>query len=300
VRALIQFCNNESKQSGIIVVNTYRRAIAYGYISWRPVWRVSGKGGMDQLWHEITRVVLTKGTLFVLLLSVARLIFLTALEKSDPAHDVSYRNVLPRDILVAAIFSLVVLPAADFLDRKIMFQPVLPGWVFEWPLAIRIMLYVVLADFGYYWVHRLMHTRHLWRTHKWHHSPTYMYWLAGVRGSITQQTLTNIPYIAAGAFLSIATWWMVWAIVVKNIAQNDFMHLNLWWGNRWLERVIVTPRYHHVHHSDDPAHYGGNLAALFSIWDHLFGTYVDPEKVTKNITFGIGESVSTFRLFVGV
>jgi sterol desaturase/sphingolipid hydroxylase (fatty acid hydroxylase superfamily) len=255
---------------------------------------------MEQFWRAIAGIGPSKGTLFVLALFLVRLVFLTALEKRDPAHVVSYRKALPRDILAATVFSFAVLPAADFFDRRIMFQPMLPSWVLDWPLAIRIVLYVVLADFGFYWIHRLMHTRHLWRSHKWHHSPTYMYWLAGVRGSVVQQTLTNIPYIVAGAFLSIAPWWMVWAIVVKNIAQNDFMHLNLWWGNRWLERVFVTPRYHHVHHSDNPAHYRGNLAALFSIWDHMFGTYVDPEKVLRNLTFGIGESVKPIRLLVGV
>jgi sterol desaturase/sphingolipid hydroxylase (fatty acid hydroxylase superfamily) len=122
------------------------------------------------------------------------------------------------------------------------------------------------ADFGHYWVHRLLHTRHLWRAHKWHHYPTYMYWLAGVRGSVVQTTLVNIPYLAAGVFLAIAPWWMFWAIILKNTAQNDVMHLNVWWGNRWLEWFIVTPRYHHVHHSDNPEHYRSNLAPLFPIW----------------------------------
>jgi sterol desaturase/sphingolipid hydroxylase (fatty acid hydroxylase superfamily) len=122
------------------------------------------------------------------------------------------------------------------------------------------------ADFGHYWVHRLLHTRHLWRAHKWHHYPTYMYWLAGVRGSVVQTTLVNIPYLAAGVFLAIAPWWMFWAIILKNTAQNDVMHLNVWWGNGWLEWFIVTPRYHHVHHSDNPEHYRSNLAPLFPIW----------------------------------
>ena len=193
-----------------------------------------------------------------------------------------------------------VVPAADFLDRQIMYYPELPQFVLEWPLAVRIVLYLVLADFGHYWVHRLLHTRHLWRAHKWHHYPTYMYWLAGVRGSIVQGTLVNIPYLAAGVFLGIAPWWMFWAIILKNTAQNDFMHLNVWWGNRWLEWFIVTPRYHHVHHSDNPEHYRSNLAPLFPIWDRVFGTYVDPEKVPRKMTFGIGESVPPIRLVIGI
>src|SRR5262249_47766177 len=110
-------------------------------------------------------------------LFVVRLVVLTALEKRNPAHLVSYRSVLPRDILAMLVIGFCVAPAADFLDRRIVYPPVLPASVLEWPLAIRILLYLVLADFGHYWVHRLLHTRHLWRAHKWHHAPVYMYWL---------------------------------------------------------------------------------------------------------------------------
>jgi sterol desaturase/sphingolipid hydroxylase (fatty acid hydroxylase superfamily) len=250
--------------------------------------------------RDVLHLPSLKTILAVLLLFIIRLIVLTALEKRDPAHFVPYREVLPRDFFAMLVIGFGVVPAADFLDRQIMYYPELPQFVLEWPLAVRIILYLVLADFGHYWVHRLLHTRHLWRAHKWHHYPTYMYWLAGVRGSIVQGTLVNIPYLAAGVFLGIAPWWMFWAIILKNTAQNDFMHLNVWWGNRWLEWFIVTPRYHHVHHSDNPEHYRSNLAPLFPIWDRAFGTYVDPEKVPRKMTFGIGEPVPAIRLVIGI
>jgi len=38
----------------------------------------------------------------------------------------------------------------------------------------------------------------------------------------------------------------------------------------------------------------------FSIWDRLFGTYVDPEELKTPITFGIGERVPLTRLVAGV
>jgi hypothetical protein len=34
-----------------------------------------------------------------------------------------------------------------------------------------------------------------------------------------------------------------------------------------------------------------DATVLFPIWDHLFGTHLDPEKVDRNLTFGIGESI---------
>ena len=150
---------------------------------------------MDALLHTVVHFFSSKVVLVTLVLFGFRLVLVTALEKMAPAHSVPYWKVLPRDILAMLVCGVGVLPAADFLDRWIVYPPGLPQSMLEWPLAIRILFYLVLADFGHYWVHRLLHTRYLWRTHKWHHSPTYMYWLAGVRGSVIQQTLVNMPYI---------------------------------------------------------------------------------------------------------
>lgn len=249
---------------------------------------------------SLAQFLFSKVVFVVLGLFCVRLVVLTGLEKMAPARPVSYKTKLPRDTLVLMLFIFALVPASEYLNRWISYQPTLPPWVMEWPLAIRLILYAVVADFGAYWVHRLVHTRHLWRSHKWHHSPTYMYWLAGNRVSLVELTIQNTPYIAAGAFIAVAPKWVFWAVMFKAIAENDFMHLNMRLGNRWLEWFIVTPRYHHVHHSDNPAHFNRNFAALLTIWDRLFGTYLDPEKVQGELSFGIGESVPATRMIIGV
>jgi sterol desaturase/sphingolipid hydroxylase (fatty acid hydroxylase superfamily) len=255
---------------------------------------------MDTLLQTAAHFFLSKVVVVTLVLFGLRLVFVTALERRYPAHFVRHKEVMPRDILIALMSGFVVVPIADFFDSWVLSPPTLPQSVLAWPLALRIVIYLVLADFGAYWMHRLLHTRHMWRAHKFHHSPTYIYWLAGLRTSVVQMTLFNLPYIAAGALLVLSPRWVFWAILLKNTFTNDFMHLNVWWGHRWLDWVFVTPRYHHIHHSDNPEHYNANLAVLFPIWDRLFGTYVDPEKVGKNLTFGIGETVHPVRLVVGL
>ena len=62
-----------------------------------------------------------KVVLVSLVLFGFRLVLLTALEKRDPAHFVPYRMVLPRDILAMLVFAFGVVPAADFIDRWIMY-----------------------------------------------------------------------------------------------------------------------------------------------------------------------------------
>jgi sterol desaturase/sphingolipid hydroxylase (fatty acid hydroxylase superfamily) len=249
--------------------------------------------------HRFASYLLHTPLLLAVVVLGARAIVLTTVEKLRPAHKVDYRKVVARDLVALGVFALFVIPGSDFLNRWIAFRLVMPQFVNALPLVLRFLMYIVLADFGHYWVHRAMHSPALWRVHKWHHYPTYMYWLAGVRGSLIQQVLVNIPYIAAAALVYISPWWMVFVILGKNTLQNDWMHLNVPWGTKWLERIIVTPRYHHVHHSDDPAHYRANLAALFPIWDHIFGTYVDPAGVRQPLSFGIGERVPALRLVIG-
>jgi sterol desaturase/sphingolipid hydroxylase (fatty acid hydroxylase superfamily) len=42
-----------------------------------------------------------------------------------------------------------------------------------------------------------------------------------------------------------------------------------------------------------------NLAALFTIWDRIFGTYADPGALRRELSFGIDDKVSLIRLSLG-
>lgn len=44
----------------------------------------------------------------------------------------------------------------------------------------------------------------------------------------------------------------------------------------WLDRLLVTPQVHRIHHSRDPGHYNRNFADAFPLFDILFGTYHKP------------------------
>jgi sterol desaturase/sphingolipid hydroxylase (fatty acid hydroxylase superfamily) len=245
--------------------------------------------------HFFSRLTLLYVVLFFLSWAI-----LSAVERRFAARPLDTRRVLKADLGSVVVFFFFALPGAIVLANLLVSAPRLPDSFLALPLWLRLLLYIVAADFGAYWVHRWLHTRWLWPTHKWHHFPTYMYWMAGIRGSLLQQTLINVPYILAGGFLADSPGWIVWFLYTKNFLANDYMHLNVPWGARWLEWIIITPRYHHVHHGDQPANYQSNFATLFPIWDHLFGTYADPDKVGSNFRYGIGETLPGWRLAIGV
>jgi len=237
---------------------------------------------------------------FFFLLFLGRAIFFTTLEIIRPARTVSYRAVIGNDLVACGAYVYVIFPLAAYLNHIVPGYHSYPASIAGLPLPLRVTLYFVLADFGHYWVHRLTHTRYFWPVHKWHHAPTYMYWLGGVRATLPQQFLVNIPYVLAYPLLDISPWWMALAIGMISTVQNDWMHMNVTWRSNWLEWVFVTPRYHHIHHSADPQHYVANMANLFTVWDRLFGTYIDPDTVRTELSFGIGAEENPVRLVLGV
>jgi len=78
------------------------------------------------------------------------------------------------------------------------------------------------------------------------------------------------------------------------------MHINVVWRSNWLEKIFVTPRYHHIHHSTNAEQHDGNFGVVFSVWDRVFGTSIDPD-TTSPKQFGTGEPKrDPLRLMIGV
>jgi sterol desaturase/sphingolipid hydroxylase (fatty acid hydroxylase superfamily) len=231
---------------------------------------------------------------------VALAVVCTVAELVRPARPIRYLKAVPLDLVAFVAYQLAVFPVSQLVTDPVLdYLPVSSVIQSLW-LPLRVVMFYLVADFGTYWMHRLMHTRHVWRIHRWHHSPTRLYWLSGVRTTIPQQILFNLPFVLAAPIVMGMPYWLFLVMLIEPVARNDWMHMNVSWRSRWLERVFVTPRYHHVHHSTDAALHNGNYGSLFSFWDRLFGTYVDPD-ATQPRTFGTGETKNdTLLMMIGI
>ncbi|HXU80779.1 MAG TPA: sterol desaturase family protein [Polyangia bacterium] len=235
---------------------------------------------------------------YLALLFLLRLVVGTWIERRWPAYRVSLRRVFLGDLVTTLFLAFVTFPAAGWVAGHLRLASLLPQ--ITWSLPLRFLAYLVLVDLGHYWIHRLMHLPLFWRIHKWHHAPEHMGWLAGNRESFLDRLLVSIPYTLLWPLVGLSPGWLLLGLTAFSQVKNDWMHLNVDWRTGWLEGVLVTPRYHHVHHSTDPAHYTSNLAPLFSFWDRLFGTYQDPAQTAGKLSFGIGERVPLPRLMTGL
>ena len=146
------------------------------------------------------------------------------------------------------------------------------------PYLAQVLLAVFAADVFQYCVHRSFHKiPYLWRFHAVHHSTRSMDWLAGSRMHFVDifftRMLVYLPLYALG-FQGAVLYTYV-AIIAIHAVMN---HTNTRLPYGFLERIIVSPRIHHWHHSTDKDAYNKNFAAHFPWIDRLLGTYHAPNK----------------------
>ena len=156
-----------------------------------------------------------------------------------------------------------------------------PGWL----MAIE---GIVLLDVLIYWTHRLSHeVGYFWRFHSIHHSSERMDWISGVRNHPFDGVIVAVPLvmlIAAGFQLEV-----VGAAAVVQTILGLFAHANVRWRLRPLHRVVMTPEFHHWHHSNTPASVHANYSVFLPLWDLVWGTYYMPADRRPEV-YGNGES----------
>ena len=170
------------------------------------------------------------------------------------------------------------------------------------PTWLVVAAYIVLADLGAYWAHRALHTRWLWSTHAWHHSPTHLYWVSGARASLVHMLVLYAPYYLAFALFPLpkATAIAI-AMLILDSSNQHYIHSNLKVPYaKQLEHIFVTPRFHFVHHSAKPHVANSNYGFIFSIWDRMFGTYTDPATIPLDDPLGLDYEISGWRLVLGL
>ncbi len=150
----------------------------------------------------------------------------------------------------------------------------LRGWVQGLPFWAAVLLIVLVADLTQYWIHRAYHqVPMLWRLHAVHHSVKSMDWLAGSRQHIVEVLITRTLVLAPIYVLGFSKEVIDAYIVIVGF-QAVFNHANVSVRLGPLRHVIVTPNFHHWHHSQDQEALDRNYAAHFAFIDHLFGTAV--------------------------
>lgn len=142
------------------------------------------------------------------------------------------------------------------------------------PLVAEVLLLLLLADLIQYWLHRAYHeVPLLWRFHSIHHSAQVLDWMAGSRLHVLEVLATRIAVLGPIYMLGFSKQALdVYIVIVGFHAVLNHSNVRLPWGP--LRYILVTPDFHHWHHSSERIALDRNYAAHFPFLDRLFGTAI--------------------------
>ena len=208
-------------------------------------------------------------------------------------------DTVPIDDMISSLSSGVTNSTKDVLGLSIAI--ISYGWLVDqfgiFSIGSGWMTFVIAfiaLDFAGYWVHRISHEYNIfWNNHIIHHSSEEFNLACALR-----QSISSIVRIF-GIFLLPAAILGVPQEVISVVAP---LHLfaQFWYHTRhinrlgFLEKIIVTPSHHRVHHAINPIYLDKNYGQIFIVWDRLFGTYQD-ELDDVPAVYGVTRPVQTWN-----
>lgn len=172
----------------------------------------------------------------------------------------------------------------------------------------------LINDFLSFVVHYLMHRiPFLWEFHKIHHSATSLNPMTQYRIHPLELVINNVRSIITFGFVTGIFDYLSNHTLDKIlfIGVNIFSFLFLFFGANlrhshvkltypsFLEKLLISPYQHQIHHSQKESHFDKNLGSKLAIWDWLFGTLI-LSKSAKRISFGIGKESKNYHSFWNV
>jgi len=152
----------------------------------------------------------------------------------------------------------------------------------------------IALDFAGYWVHRISHQYNLfWNNHIIHHSSEEFNLACALRQSISSIVRIFAIFLVPAAILGIPGNVIAVVAPIQLFAQFWYhtQHIN---KMGFLEKIIVTPSHHRVHHAINPEYIDKNYAQIFIAWDKWFGTFQEELPHVPPV-YGITRPVRTWN-----
>jgi sterol desaturase/sphingolipid hydroxylase (fatty acid hydroxylase superfamily) len=204
--------------------------------------------------------------------------------------------------LFATPFAFSAVAAGEWLAGRLASDTSPPSPITPPVAAVLVLALIVASDFARFFAHYLAHrVPLLWIFHKVHHSAEVLIPATALRlhpvdelclllALAIANTLVFAAFLsfvqidaATAARLSLDAYLILYGLSVYPLRHS---HLPLRFGAT-IERVLMSPGMHQLHHSSEARHHGKNLGLAFSLWDRLFGTFAAPEPEATG-RFGLG------------
>jgi len=194
-----------------------------------------------------------------------------------------FTNLLP------AVISAWVLQNFALIDVDLALFDMSPRGLLLWALAL------AGFDFCYYWQHRLGHEMSiLWAAHAVHHQSEDYNLSTALRQTSTSFLFSWIFYLPL--FLLGMPFEVFVTVNALDLIYQFWVHTQLVGKLGWLDRVMVTPSNHRVHHAQNEIYIDRNYGGIFILWDRMFGSFQE-ELDDEPVVFGVRKPLRSWNPF---
>ena len=163
----------------------------------------------------------------------------------------------------------------------------------ESSVALYIIAFFAL-DFMGYLVHRIDHEYNFfWNSHIIHHSSEEYNLACALRQSISSVFRIFTIFLLPAALLGVP-------VLVITVVAPIHLFAQFWYHTQhigkmgFLEKIIVTPSHHRVHHAINKEYMDKNYGQIFIFWDKWFGSFQE-ELASVPPIYGITRPVRTWN-----
>ena len=161
------------------------------------------------------------------------------------------------------------------------------------PYVLVFLASFVIFDYFHYLKHRFFHSiQVLWNAHRLHHSDPEIDATTELKHHPLEALFSaiinvGVIFIFGLDAFALLTYLFLFSVISPLSHANIELPAVLEKGLRWL---IVTPDMHRIHHSSYQPETNSNYGVFLSVWDRVFGTYVQvPRGGHENIQLGLDE-----------
>ena len=230
---------------------------------------------LDVMYFDFSRYAIAAGSMFAVLFvfrawAENRRIQQKRAKRGDSAREIlsSFRTVFFFGVTTLATLGL---REAGIIQFEINEFPL-------WLALVQAAVMILVHDAYFYWSHRAMHSKRLFRaTHLHHHKsriPTpftaysFSIWEAIIEAAYVPLFLLATSLMGI-SYTGLAILFFIWVQISRNVMQHAGVEIHPagWVDTKWLDWISTTT-HHDLHHS------GGNhnFGFYFTWWDRWMGT----------------------------
>lgn len=153
-------------------------------------------------------------------------------------------------------------------------------------IVVLSIIMFLFSDLGEFLSHYIQHkSRYLWEFHKIHHSATFLSPLTASRvhpvgvlldavfiGMCRVIPVTLIVFFYGFSIVELLAMQASASLIFSLLTLGTLQHTHFPISFGILDRVLISPRMHQVHHSVARKHWDKNMGSRLSVWDWIAGT----------------------------